>query len=108
MPMRIPRALSVGIRDERIGAIFLAGVFLASCGSPRRPSNVPMDSVFVEGAKTGWWQHCDNSGAATHCAVWNEGGQVLLDEEFLPLDGGAVPALNSAKLRRVGPCTGVY
>jgi hypothetical protein len=70
---------------------------------------VPSGSTWVEGAKTGWWQHCNNAGASTtHCTIWNEGGEVLLDDEFLPLDGGSVPSDDSLKLRGRGPCTGVY
>lgn len=85
-----------------------AVVLLVDCGHPRRPPNVPAASTFVEGAKTGWWQHCESSGAAIHCAIWNKVGDVLLDEEFLPLDGGAIPSRDSMALRSGGPCTGVY
>jgi hypothetical protein len=73
------------------------------------PAQVPSGSTWVEGAKTGWWQHCANTGTSTtHCTIWNKGGDVLLDEEFLPLDGGSVPSGDSLKLQGGGPCTGVY
>jgi hypothetical protein len=71
-----------------------------SCGSPPRPAAVPADSTWVEGGEAGWWQRCNNTDVnTTHCTVWNRGGEILLDEAFLPMDGGPKPSSESLKLR---------
>lgn len=60
--------------------------------SPKRTENVPANAAFVKGSKTGWWQSCakTKSGSIT-CRVISVAGQSLLDEEFLPYDGGPLP-----------------
>ena len=66
-----------------------------------RPKNVPQDAVFVRGIKgIGWWQHCatTNAGRPVYCRIWNKGGLVLEDEEFLPYDGGAPPTADELKI----------
>ena len=64
---------------------------------PRRPDNVPSDAVFVEGAKTGWWQSCSvTDQGLTTCRVFSTTGQTIVDEEFLPYDGG--PPLIASEL----------
>lgn len=93
----------------RWGILAFATASFVGCGSPPRPAGVPAGSTWVEGAKTGWWQQCSDLDAKiTHCTIWNEGGEILLDEEFLPLDGGPPPPSDGLKLRGSGPCTGVY
>ncbi len=61
------------------------------CGrepGPVRPDDVPPDAAFVGGGKIGgWWQDCNLATAqAAHCRIWNAGGLLLRDEEFLPYD----------------------
>jgi hypothetical protein len=75
-----------------------------SCGCEKavvRPDGVPFDAVFVNGVKgIGWWQQCAHttSGQVLHCRIWNRGGLVLQDEEFLPYDGGASPTIDELKI----------
>lgn len=96
-------------KPVHLGLLTLATILLVNCGSPRRPPNVPAQATWVEGAKTGWWQRCINTERqTTRCTVWNEGGEVLLDEPFLPIDGGPAPSTESLVLRGRGPGTGVY
>ena len=73
-----------------------------------RPANVPADAVFVSGSKAGWWQHCTGSAndQPVHCSIWNKGGKVLEDEEFLPYDEGPPPTLNELKLDPEAPFAG--
>ena len=57
-------------------------------------ADVPLNATYVAGGKLGgWWQQCApvDAGKAVHCFIWNGGGLVLYDEEFLPYDGGASP-----------------
>jgi hypothetical protein len=80
-----------------IGVVLVYVIVLGS--PPRRPSNVPGDAVFVEGAKTGWWQSCSHTSQnVTMCRVYNKGGQVIVDEEFLPYDGGPQPTVSELVL----------
>jgi len=68
----------------------LSGFVLTGCRHPR-PSNVPVDSVYVNAANDdGWWQHCSYDGGrdVDHCQIYNWGGGVIWDEVFLPYDGG--------------------
>jgi hypothetical protein len=60
-----------------------------------RPAEVPSDATYVAGGKVGgWWQQCSaaTGGQPVHCRIWNGAGLILVDEEFLPYDGGAPPA----------------
>ena len=97
---------------SRLPVLFLlafAMMLSLGCGSPPRPAAVPADSTWVEGGEAGWWQRCSNADAnTTHCTVWNRRGEILLDEAFLPLDGGPTPPGSGLKLRGDGPCTGAY
>jgi hypothetical protein len=62
---------------------------LIGCWQPKRPLPVGMEAVRVEGAKTAYWQVCSlGQNNAIHCTVWNDGGTVLKDETYLPLDEG--------------------
>jgi hypothetical protein len=66
-----------------------------------RPEGVPVDAMFVNGVKgIGWWQQCSPaiSGQVLDCRIWNRGGLVLEDEEFLPYDGGASPTIDELKI----------
>lgn len=82
----------------------------AACGPPDRPKNVPRDSTFVDGGKSGYWQRCKAlPDDVVWCTVWNQGGAVLLDERFRPIDEGPVPSVEELRsLRAGGPCTGAY
>ena len=101
-----------GKRDQMCGALtrLFGGLGIATslllcfnCGHEAivRPSGLPLDATYVAGGKVGgWWQHCTtaNVGEAVHCWIWNGGGLVLLDEEFLPYDGGAAPTAEELKI----------
>lgn len=65
-----------------------------------RPQGVSTGAVFVRGAKIGWWQECApaKEGQAVHCRIWNGTGVVLVDEEFLPYDGGPPPSSDELKI----------
>src|SRR5579859_6149111 len=66
-----------------------------------RPAEVPSDATYVAGGKVGgWWQQCTSAkaGQAVHCRIWNGAGLVLVDEEFLPYDGGAPPTADELKI----------
>lgn len=61
--------------------------------TPKRPEDVSANAVFVKGSKAGWWQSCVKVGpGAITCRVVSISGQTLLNEEFLPYDGGPLPA----------------
>ena len=63
------------------------------CTRVERPAGVANNSVWVASAKTGYWQVCAlDMGNKIHCKVWNEEGTILMDEQYLPLDGGRIPA----------------
>ena len=101
-----------GKRDQMCGAItrILRGLGIATsllfcfnCGHEAivRPTGIPLDATYVAGGKVGgWWQQCmaANAGKAVHCRIWNGGGLVLYDEEFLPYDGGAAPTAEELKI----------
>jgi hypothetical protein len=79
---RYAEALCVGV--------LLSGLSLAGC-KHARPENVPVDSVYVNGANgEGWWQHCSYLATqdVDHCWIFNWRGGVIEDEEFIPYDGG--------------------
>ena len=65
-----------------------------------RPPGVPGDATFVRGAKIGWWQRCTPGVGheGVHCQIWNGAGLVLVDEEFLPYDGGPTPTPEELKI----------
>ena len=56
-----------------------------------RPRNVPKEALPVGGALR-WWQHCeyDSKRQVDDCQIWNRGGVMLEQGEFVPYDGGAV------------------
>ena len=58
----------------------------------RRPNNVPKTAIYT-GPAVGWWQLCsyDASTQSDHCKIWNYGGLVLVDEDFVPYDAGRAP-----------------
>lgn len=65
-----------------------------------RPQGAPTDATFVRGAKIGWWQRCTlgTGSEGVHCQIWNGAGLVLVDEEFLPYDGGPTPTAEELKI----------
>lgn len=90
----------------------LISLMCVSCGCthPNRPTNVASDAKWVPSAKTGYWQACSAGGSEKdqlNCTVWNEKGTVLMNEAYLPLDGGAVPASGQLSIAD-GPCVGPY
>lgn len=54
-----------------------------------RPQNVPKDAIHV-GPAIGWWQHCtyDSESNVNRCHIWNRGGLILAEGEFVPSDAG--------------------
>ena len=56
---------------------------------PPRPANVPPDAIRLGGAKASWWVTCAVKSDANVCQVFNSGGLLLIDDAFLPLDGGS-------------------
>src|SRR4051794_23929322 len=68
-------------------------VVLCGCSSPR-PPNVPKQAVYVSGAKSGWWQQCEYNKTRNSdtCQIFNGAGKLIVDEEFLPFDGGSPAA----------------
>jgi hypothetical protein len=86
-------------------ALYCAVTLLFSCACTRRPDvdrpeGVPVDAVFVRGAKVGWWQQCGpvKAGQAVHCRIWNGAGLILEDEEFLPYDGRSTATAEELKI----------
>jgi hypothetical protein len=81
---------SIVCRKWLIALVLLVIAIVGGCG-PGRPGNVPADSVYVVGAKVGWWERCtyDSKQNVDQCQIFNEGGEILSDEEFLPYDGGS-------------------
>lgn len=54
-----------------------------------RPPNVPKDAVYVV-TSLGFWQHCtyDSGRRIDQCQIWNRVGAVLVEDDFVPYDGG--------------------
>ncbi len=76
------------------GLVFgiLALAVYMSNKDPERPPNVPRDAVYVRWSKeAGGWQRCVTIGREIECQIYNQGGIVLEDGEFLPSDGGVPP-----------------
>ena len=82
----------------------LAAIVCFACARKEdvtRPDGVAADAVVVTGGQLGgWWQQCTAStaGQAVRCRIWNRGGLVLHDEEFLPYDGGTAPTADELKI----------
>ena len=76
----------------------------------RRPSSVPKDAVFVQGAMGGWWEHCDagakDEAGENHCVIYNWKGELLYDEPFLPYDGGARASAEELTIPSESPNSG--
>ena len=96
--MKIPRTGSVTFS-------FLTVLLFVSGGCSRkssvvRPANVPSEATYVAGAKVGWWQQCEpaTGGQPVHCRIWNGAGLNLVDEGFLPYDGGPPPKAEELKI----------
>jgi hypothetical protein len=91
------------IKSGLFGIVVAFLVFLACCRKSEvvRPAEVPPEATYVAGGKVGgWWQQCSPgaAGKAVHCRIWNAGGLVLADEEFLPYDGGAPPSAEELRI----------
>lgn len=70
------------------------------------PSNVPKTAFLVPHLSGGWFQHCEYEpvARANRCRIWNYGGLVLYDEEFVAYDAG--PAVPSEQLKIVDRMSG--
>ena len=90
--------------------IVVVSIYITVFGrSPRRPENVPDNAVFVEGAKTGWWQSCSATNQdTTICRVFSKSGETLVDEQFLPYDGGPSPRASELVLDPKNRYSDVY
>jgi hypothetical protein len=55
-----------------------------------RPQEVSQNAIHVGGA-IGWWQHYayDPAQNVDICRIWNRGGLILEDGEFVPYDSGS-------------------
>lgn len=110
---RVWRLLRYSARFRAIAAvcvvILVGGVQAIMPGVERdalersRPRNVSRDAVHVGGA-IGWWANCtcDPQGKSDTCSIWNRGGVVLEQGEFVPYDGGSparTDALEISQLR---------
>ena len=87
----------------RVLGVVAALLLCFACGrkpAVARPVDVPPDAVYVAGGKVGWWQQCTPAATAqtVRCRIWNGGGLILEDEEFLPYDGGASPTAEELKI----------
>lgn len=92
---------------DRLRYLLAAILCCLACSRPKRPTEVPAAAVRVEGAKTGYWQICTVGGSAQlHCTVWNDGGTVLMDETYLPLDEGPAPQNKELQIRPDEICKG--
>lgn len=71
------------------------------------PPNVPKAAFLVPNFSGGWYQACtfNAEGQQNHCRIWNFGGQILYDEEFVPCDSGPPVATNQLRIvdRNSGP-----
>ena len=80
------RTVSVGVCATAVALTLL------SCSDSKRPDGVPSSAVRVESAKTFYWKACEAlAGGKVHCTIWNGGGTVLMNENFVPQDGGPTP-----------------
>jgi len=100
MSLAIKRALT---------AIWLGAIVCClGCSQPQRPTGIGPAALWVESAKTGYWKVCSaTERAGVHCTIWNKGGTVLMDEDFLPLDGGRAPISDDLAISD-GACIGPY
>jgi hypothetical protein len=67
---------------------FLTVIILFSCEGPgssiKRPGNVPSNAVKVNGVKgDGPWQWCELREGRIHCRIYNAGGELLYDDDFV-------------------------
>lgn len=64
-----------------------------------RPRDVPKDAVHVGGA-IGWWQDCTYNPARNvdSCSIWNRGGLILDNGDFVPYDGGSPASSDELKI----------
>jgi hypothetical protein len=64
---------------------------LAAARQHHWPKNVPATAFLVPHWSGGWYQACDFNAAsnANHCRIWNFGGEVLYDEQFVLCGGGS-------------------
>ena len=70
------------------------------------PATVPKTAFLVpNGVSGGWYQACDLDAQRDHCRIWNFGGKILYDEEFVPYDSGPPVAANELRIvdRNSGP-----
>ena len=76
------------LASSAIAAALLPSLGCGRAPRPARPDDVPPAAAYVGGGKIGgWWQECALvTSLSAHCRIWNAGGLLLYDEEFLPYD----------------------
>jgi hypothetical protein len=71
--------------------IFIASYFFIHYRkpySPTRPSNVPTEAVYIQGADgNGRWDWCWFVGTDIHCAIYTVNGTRVWNEIFIPYEG---------------------
>jgi len=67
-----------------------------------RPRNVPKGATHV-GPAIGWWQYCtyDPERDADTCHIWNRGGLILEEGEFVSYDGGPAAKADALQISDV-------
>jgi hypothetical protein len=57
-----------------------------------------------------WWQMCsyDANQNTDKCQVFNAGGKLILDENFLPYDGGRTPVSSELRIDGSASLAGPY
>ena len=88
----------------RVLAVTVSMILCSACGHKSdvvRPRGVSPEATYVLGGKFGgWWQQCMSAAnsQAVRCSIWNGAGLVLVNEEFMPYDGGAPPTGDELKI----------
>jgi hypothetical protein len=74
----------------------------------RRPANVLSDATLVDQPKGGLWQRCifDPGTDTDRCQIYNWGGALLYDEEFLAYDGNGAVVEGDLKIPGYAPLSG--
>ena len=94
-------AMTIKSRGPGMAVAFLLCFACGRTSEVVRPAEVPSEATYVLGGKFGgWWQRCISATGdqALRCSIWNGAGLVLVNEEFMPYDGGAPPSAYELKI----------
>jgi len=102
------RSVTLGLlRHMKRRVAILTALCWLGCSRPERPADVAPAAYWVESAKTGYWQVCwTTEVGGVHCTIWNGEGTILMDEGYLPLDGGPAPTKDALSIN--GTSCGPY